>query len=311
MTLHSAEYGAEHASDLIPTPAPIFEKSAMHISKYRKTVKEEKKKELYPAKTMGVISTTKSDSKNFLKKDQGHLAKQQLRHKFNNQKAKENLKTTNEILIGKDQMKMPEKIQNSNSPNNTKTNFNNTEKPQVPRRQDWIKTMREMSKAKEKQAQHLQARSKIKENAIRNIYSIPKLPKKIYVDSVYGNKNDLLTSGLVPRYINKENYGKTPSYINKRKEQIEETEKQYHDYVLNQQKQEALYKISESEHSEMLNSLKKQWDVLHHDYQGLSVVTDTAPKKNIKENLENAMSQIERDIEKLERHDVVYVDTNH
>jgi len=298
MTLQPAEYGAEHASDLIPTALPIIEKSAMHISKYRKTVKEEKKKELYPAKTMGVISTTKSDSKNFLKKDQGHLAKQQLRHRFNiNQKKAKNLKID---VIGKDQMKITEAPKQPNS-----------EKPEVPRRQDWIKTMREMSQAKEKQAEHLQARSKIQENAIRNIYSIPKLPKKIYVDSVYGNKNDLLTSGLVPRYINKENYGKTPSYINKRKEQIEETEKQYHEYVLHQQKQEALYKISEKEHSEMLNSLKKQWDVLHHDYQGLSVVTDTAPKKNIKENLENAMSQIERDIEKLERHDVVYVDTNH
>lgn len=291
MTLHAAEYGAEHASDLIPHAVPIIEKAEMHISKYRKTVKEEKKKELYSAKTMGVISTTKSDSKNFLKKDQGHLAKQQLRHKFNNEKAKNSQKPTNLIENGK--MKMPEITKNQN---------NGSGKPEVPRRQDWIKTMREMTKSKEKQVQHLQARSKIQENAIRNIYSIPKLPKKIYVDSVYGNKNDLLTSGLVPRYINKENYGETPSYINKRKQQIDETEKQYHEYVQTQQKQEALYKISASEHSEMLNTLKKQWDILHHDYQGLSVVTDTAPKKNIKENLENAMSQIERDIEKLERH---------
>ena len=58
---------------------------------------------------------------------------------------------------------------------------------------------------------------------------------------------------------------------------------------------------------ELLTGLKKNWEVLHHQYQGLSVVTDTAPKKARKERMEAEMKQLERDIELIERHKVILV----
>ena len=54
--------------------------------------------------------------------------------------------------------------------------------------------------------------------------------------------------------------------------------------------------------------LKKNWEELHHQYQGLSVVTDTAPKKNRKERMEAEMKQLERDIEMIEKHDAIFIE---
>lgn len=49
------------------------------------------------------------------------------------------------------------------------------------------------------------------------------------------------------------------------------------------------------------------WEELHHQYQGLSVVTDTAPKKARKERMEAEMKQLERDIETIEKHKIIYI----
>lgn len=149
---------------------------------------------------------------------------------------------------------------------------------------------------------------KIKENAIRNISSIPSFPKKVYVDSPNGHKNDLLTSGLVPRYRNKNTYGIVPDYIKRRKAHVEKTDRLYHEFAVNQQRNDSLSKMSCQERSDILNSLKDQWASLHHAYQGLSVLTDTAPKKNRKEKLENRMGEIQKDIEYLERNEVIYIE---
>lgn len=57
----------------------------------------------------------------------------------------------------------------------------------------------------------------------------------------------------------------------------------------------------------IIDGLKANWEELHHQYQGLSVVTDTAPKKARKESLEAQMKQLERDIETMEKHKVIYI----
>lgn len=57
----------------------------------------------------------------------------------------------------------------------------------------------------------------------------------------------------------------------------------------------------------IIDGLKTNWEELHHQYQGLSVVTDTAPKKARKESLEAQMKQLERDIETMEKHKVIYI----
>lgn len=53
--------------------------------------------------------------------------------------------------------------------------------------------------------------------------------------------------------------------------------------------------------------LKKNWDELQHQYQGLSLVIDTLPKKHRKLQLEAEMKQLEKDIELMERHKIIYI----
>ena len=68
-----------------------------------------------------------------------------------------------------------------------------------------------------------------------------------------------------------------------------------------------MMQLPEPERSAILKGLKGNWENLHHEYQGLSVVTDTQPKKNRKERMESEMKQLERDIELIEKHSVIYI----
>ena len=65
--------------------------------------------------------------------------------------------------------------------------------------------------------------------------------------------------------------------------------------------------LTNEERNMILHGLKENWEMLHHEYQGLSVVTDTAPKKNRKERMEAEMKELERDIEMMEKHPVIYL----
>ncbi|KAI5106620.1 hypothetical protein C0J45_4317 [Silurus meridionalis] len=56
--------------------------------------------------------------------------------------------------------------------------------------------------------------------------------------------------------------------------------------------------------------LKKNWDELHHQYQGLSLFTDIISKKHRKERLESEMKQLEKDIELIKRHKIIYITKN-
>jgi len=135
------------------------------------------------------------------------------------------------------------------------------------------------SQAAPKYAKKSDKVNKIHENAMRNINSVPKKPKNIFVDSCYGNKNETEISGLVPRYVKKVDYGKLPNYIVKRNEEVENAENLYDSYLNEHLKKEAAKEVSEEDRLSLLNSLKVKWDQLNHQYQGLSVVTDTVPKK--------------------------------
>lgn len=65
--------------------------------------------------------------------------------------------------------------------------------------------------------------------------------------------------------------------------------------------------MTEEERGAILDGLKANWEDAHDLYQGLSVVTDTAPKRYRKERLEAQMKQLERDIELFEKHKIIYI----
>ena len=104
-----------------------------------------------------------------------------------------------------------------------------------------------------------------------------------------------------------QDFGKVPDYLTQRKQEMEEAQEAYDRYVQQSFERGAMGVLSEDERSRILQGLKKNWEELHHQYQGLSVVTDTAPKKARKERMEAEMKQLEKDIEVIEKHSVIYV----
>merc|ERR1712109_189687 len=105
-------------------------------------------------------------------------------------------------------------------------------------------------------------------------------PTAKYCDTKFGNTNDLLTSGLVPRYTMKEDFGKLPQYLVARNQEVRQAQERYDEYVAEELRARALEQIGTEQRAELLRGLKAKWDDLHQQFQGLSVVTDTAPKKN-------------------------------
>ncbi|ELT88296.1 hypothetical protein CAPTEDRAFT_211602, partial [Capitella teleta] len=102
-------------------------------------------------------------------------------------------------------------------------------------------------------------------------------------------------------------YGQVPIYLKKRKEEIQKAQEDYDAYIRDHFQRGAMQCLSNEERNAILSGLKQNWEMLHHEYQGLSVVTDTAPKKNRKERMEAEMKQLERDIEMMEKHPVIYL----
>lgn len=144
-------------------------------------------------------------------------------------------------------------------------------------------------------------------NAVQNITSVPKRAEKIFVDTKKGDKNYLDPSGLEPVYTHKKDYGNTPEYLKKRNEEVLRAQEEYNDYVAEHFRRGAMKQLTAEEREGILCGLKKNWEEFHDLYQGLSVVTDTAPKKNRKERMEAEMKQLERDIETIEKHKVIYI----
>ncbi|KAK7881561.1 hypothetical protein WMY93_029970 [Mugilogobius chulae] len=116
-------------------------------------------------------------------------------------------------------------------------------------------------------------------------------PKPISVDNHTGHKEVLENSGLVPKYIKKTDFGKVPTYLQHREKQ-------------------AMKQLSEEERQDILEGLKKNWDRLHHEYQGQSLVIDTWSKRAHKERLEADMKRLEKDIEMFERFKIIYIADN-
>ncbi len=101
-------------------------------------------------------------------------------------------------------------------------------------------------------------------------------------------------------------------YLTKIKGEIDEEYKLVKEMQLQEEEMKARekYLISDEERKQLIDALKKKWDVVHHEYQGMITrVTKTNPLglKNLKEGLEKEMSQIEKDIEKLSKN-YIFVD---
>nr|XP_051676954.1 enkurin isoform X2 [Oryctolagus cuniculus] len=92
----------------------------------------------------------------------------------------------------------------------------------------------------------------INTNAADVIMGVAKKPKPVYVDKRTGDKHDLETSGLLPKYINKKDYGVTPKYICMRNEEVRRAQEEYDRYIQENLKKAAMKRLSDEEREAIL-----------------------------------------------------------
>ena len=84
-------------------------------------------------------------------------------------------------------------------------------------------------------------------------------------------------------------------------------QEEYDAYIADHFRRGALRCLTVDERRSIIDGLKANWEDIHEQYQGLSVVTDTTPKKNRKERMEAQMKQLEKDIEMFEKFSTIYI----
>eukprot|EP00930_Biecheleria_cincta_P090595 TRINITY_DN79_c0_g2_i1.p1 TRINITY_DN79_c0_g2~~TRINITY_DN79_c0_g2_i1.p1 ORF type:complete len:278 (-),score=67.26 TRINITY_DN79_c0_g2_i1:66-899(-) len=110
-------------------------------------------------------------------------------------------------------------------------------------------------------------------------------------------------------YLKKEDYGKVPKYLTHIKKDIDAE----YNYIRELQEQRAqveadrIRPMSEEERQSLLEGLKAKWEQVNTAYQAGTHVTklDTMGKMKRKEKNEAELSQIEKDIERLSKKNIV------
>lgn len=109
-------------------------------------------------------------------------------------------------------------------------------------------------------------------------------------------------------YLNKQDYGKVPTYLKNIKQDIE-AEYEYIRQLQEQEEEERasmLRPMPEDHRLELIAGLKAKWEQVNTEYQATTHLTvlDTTGKVARKEKYEATLSQIEKDIEKLNRKNI-------
>ncbi|GMH33715.1 hypothetical protein BSKO_01549 [Bryopsis sp. KO-2023] len=111
-------------------------------------------------------------------------------------------------------------------------------------------------------------------------------------------------------WTQKKGYGKTPKYLATAKQTIEKEKEAVEAYRRMKEQEEmpsSLTQMDESERRQLLAHLKTKWDSVNTAYQKMTFTLDTPAKQKRKEGYEKQLVEIERDIQMLERGDVVLV----
>jgi len=110
-------------------------------------------------------------------------------------------------------------------------------------------------------------------------------------------------------YLHKTDFGKTPQYLTKVKQDIDD-EKAYIANLMAREEEAARARVrpmDEAERQQLIIGLKSKWEQVNAEYQGMAHLTkiDAAGKRRKKEQMEATLSQIEKDIEKLNKKSIL------
>lgn len=113
-------------------------------------------------------------------------------------------------------------------------------------------------------------------------------------------------------YMKKEDFGKVPAYLASVKEEIQRENEMIERYVKEQMGEierppEMLEEMDEYERQALIKALKDKWASVNNEYQKIThlVLLDTTGQVRRKETFENQLTQLEKDIERLERSSIL------
>jgi len=109
-------------------------------------------------------------------------------------------------------------------------------------------------------------------------------------------------------YIHKEDYGRVPRYLESIKKDIE-AEHEYIRQIQSLDEEPARRLMTDEEKESLIYGLKAKWEQVNSEYQAITHMTklDTVGKIKRKEGYEAELSQIEKDLERLNRK-TIYID---
>ncbi|KAL4508355.1 hypothetical protein ABPG72_003659 [Tetrahymena utriculariae] len=132
-------------------------------------------------------------------------------------------------------------------------------------------------------------------NAVENILSAPKAMKE------------------PENYLIKKDYGKVPNYLVRNKEHLQTEYKMIQNLHLSEaeEQQRQRFLMSQEEVRQLRDGLKAKWEAVNKEYQTITHINkiDTVGLKRKKEECERELTQLEKDIEKLNKQ-YIFVDTN-
>jgi len=181
-------------------------------------------------------------------------------------------------------------------------------------RADKIKTLAEVKKEQPDLLQPSNLKTKLKP-------TVPKKEEKPVMNLVT-SKNFVVANAVetilaAPKrvsqgakdYLNKEDFGKVPKYLQQVKSDIDAE----YQYIASLQQAETdanratVQQMSEDERVGLIEGLKSRWEQVNTEYQAGTHITklDTEGKRKRKEKYEAELQQIEKDIEKLNRRNIL------
>lgn len=104
------------------------------------------------------------------------------------------------------------------------------------------------------------------------------------------------------RYVDKEDYGKKPGYLDVVQNQIQEEKDILQEYLeVERAENEVITEpMPEEDRLELIKKLKRKWGYLNRQFQKI-IDTSSANKRRLKENLESQLAALEKDIKVLSR----------
>eukprot|EP00892_Ulva_mutabilis_P011911 jgi/Ulvmu1/9092/UM005_0187.1 len=111
-------------------------------------------------------------------------------------------------------------------------------------------------------------------------------------------------------YTMKKTYGKVPKYLQTNKKQVAAEKAQVAEYLRTQDSQgdtDGVAQLDPADRKQLIHHLKLKWSSVNTAYQTMTFTLDTPAKKKRKETYERQLAEIEKDIELLEKGEVVLI----